>query len=561
MKYVFFIVVLFSSSIFVNAQSKYHIPDDSLRICLIDSFPVLFDANDSLIIDQARQFKLPIDCSNKRIQSLDGLRFFDSVTIVLLADNLLSSIDELSNLDLDSLVLNRNIFTSIDLYNFPNLNTLRIYNNQLTVINGLEATELTVLDCSHNRLAALSGLGSLSLERLKCSFNDLELLDLSGSNSTLEIIDAHDCQLSEINGLNNPSSLKRVELFLNNFSGTFDISRWTSLEQVLLGDNSLDSVILSNTLTSLNILGCNNNNFQKLPEIELIPALFDIRFIGNNLRFHDLERIVLYDAPGGLRFEILPQNAPLLITRDTTVSTRGSLLLVNDVDSTALHNVYTWRKDGFILQTGSSPFLEVVLDTISEGNIVITCEVSNTLSPLNTIAPYISIQYNVEVVECNRELVQNDIMIDFLSCQEGHNITILDTTWGTAPFQYNLVDVVTGREFISSKPHFEFLTAVMYQLSITDTFGCTNTLVEDIVLETDCANELIFTPNGDGEHDDIYIDSEGEGRFFTLRGVQIREMNLPDYWDGTDQDNRPVEEGYYIVTVGEEVSFLVFVKR
>ena len=31
MKYVFFIVVLFSSSIFVNAQSKYHIPDDSLR--------------------------------------------------------------------------------------------------------------------------------------------------------------------------------------------------------------------------------------------------------------------------------------------------------------------------------------------------------------------------------------------------------------------------------------------------------------------------------------------------------------------------------------------------
>lgn len=63
---------------------------------------------------------------------------------------------------------------------------------------------------------------------------------------------------------------------------------------------------------------------------------------------------------------------------------------------------------------------------------------------------------------------------------------------------------------------------------------------------------IVFTPDGDGEHDVLHIEESGNARIMNRNGVLIREFEAPGTWDGRDHDHRPAPSGAYLLQVDGE---------
>ena len=71
----------------------------------------------------------------------------------------------------------------------------------------------------------------------------------------------------------------------------------------------------------------------------------------------------------------------------------------------------------------------------------------------------------------------------------------------------------------------------------------------------------IFSPNGDGIHEEFFIDGTGSAKIFSPQGTLVREVHLPVYWDGTDRDGKLVNAGYYAIIINDTTYSNVTVVR
>ncbi len=285
-----------------------------------------------------------LDCEDKGIADLEGIRYFpnleylecsmNSLTRIDLSantallvlncdDNELTQIGGLGSLtDLESLSCSNNAVASLDLADLTRLEYLNCSgnrlaglavagkqdlsfldcsNNRLTDLNVTYCTALTELNCNDNELTGIEGLGSLTdLVGLSCSNNavasldladltSLQYLDCSGNRLTgltvtgKQELSLLDCRNNLLTNLNVTNSTALIELYCdhNELTGIEGLGSLTGLENLSCSDNAVASLDLAD-LTSLQYLDCSGNQLTEL-YIDTLNHLSYLYCQNNNL--------------------------------------------------------------------------------------------------------------------------------------------------------------------------------------------------------------------------------------------------------------------------------------
>ena len=134
----------------------------------------------------------------------------------------------------------------------------------------------------------------------------------------------------------------------------------------------------------------------------------------------------------------------------------------------------------------------------------------------------------------------------------------MDTSWNEFSFIYKTENTDSIRLEISSQTG----TVKKNDFAIDDVSIRKKTMkTEELILES-CLKDggemeidnrlLVFTPNGDGDHDEFIIDEMGIAQIVSLDGELIKIINTPGAWDGTDKNNNPVGAGYYAIVINNQ---------
>ena len=101
-----------------------------------------------------------------------------------------------------------------------------------------------------------------------------------------------------------------------------------------------------------------------------------------------------------------------------------------------------------------------------------------------------------------------------------------------------------------------------YILTIEDADGCIAAVEHAISIRKDCLKDYpVFSPNTDGLDDDYYIPYEGKAIVYDRNGIERTEFMAPAYWDGTDNNGKPLPMGTYLIIVDKkEVINITIVK-
>jgi hypothetical protein len=58
---------------------------------------------------------------------------------------------------------------------------------------------------------------------------------------------------------------------------------------------------------------------------------------------------------------------------------------------------------------------------------------------------------------------------------------------------------------------------------------------------------IIFSPNGDGNEDVVYIDGSGAAKIINKNGMELQSISLPYIWSGTDKNGKMLAPGLYYI--------------
>lgn len=84
----------------------------------------------------------------------------------------------------------------------------------------------------------------------------------------------------------------------------------------------------------------------------------------------------------------------------------------------------------------------------------------------------------------------------------------------------------------------DFLTSKKYAFQRENNYGNENVEVNET---------LIFSPNGDGVEDELYLEGKGEVFFYTRSGKELLHGVLPFVWNGKDENGNQLTPGLYFI--------------
>lgn len=187
-------------TILITQKAAVYFPDANFKAYMVANF----DLNgDGKISEYEASRITEIDCSNKNIQSLEGIQYCTALTSLACYNNQLTTLDVSKNTALVGLYCNNNRLTTLnvrkntalvsllcdynqlttlDVSNNTKLDWLSCFSNQLTTLNVRTNTALTHLVCGSNQLTSLDFSKNIALIYLSCSKNQLTTLDVSTTN-------------------------------------------------------------------------------------------------------------------------------------------------------------------------------------------------------------------------------------------------------------------------------------------------------------------------------------------------------------------------------------------
>lgn len=145
-------------------------PDENFRNFVLETFDT---DNDKALSASEIEAVTEIDCSNKSISSLEGIRYFTALKKLNCSGN------DVRKIDVTFLNL-----TSLNVSKCTSLINLYCNNNKLTSLNLTDCTHLYELYCYNNKLTSLDLTGCTQLYMLYCYNNNLTSLDLTGYSNT-----------------------------------------------------------------------------------------------------------------------------------------------------------------------------------------------------------------------------------------------------------------------------------------------------------------------------------------------------------------------------------------
>ncbi len=270
----------------VNADDELHIcknnfPDDNFRNYVSNGG---FDTeNNGYFSASEIESVKEIRCENSNIVSLQGIEFFNNLTVLKCYSNQIVTVDVSKNAALTELWCSNNQLTTLDVSNNTALTTLSCGSNQLGSLDVSNNVKLTELSCYDSQLTSLDVSNNVELTELHCNNNQLTTLDVS-NNAALTTLSCISNQLTSLDVGNNT---KLTSLFCNNNQLTsLDISNNVELTVLYCYDNQLTSLDVSNN-TTLATLRCDSNQLTSL-NVSNNVKLTDLNCYGNQLTTLDV---------------------------------------------------------------------------------------------------------------------------------------------------------------------------------------------------------------------------------------------------------------------------------
>lgn len=236
------------------------IPDPNFRAYLISEFPNCFNSNQELDTLCAAtgigvNYYNSIVCSNKNIQTLDGIKYFKKISYVDCSNNNISNVDTMP-LSVTELNCSYNNITSIDNVS-SKIYSLDCSHNYIAIINNLFNLRGN-FNCSYNNITSISG-SSHNLGTFNCSHNQITSLPIIDSNVT-----NLNCSYNQLSTLNIDSNKVSRDYWYWYQKYTLDISHNQITQFPILG-------------TKFNNINCSNNlltnvSLKHIKGIELFNA-------------------------------------------------------------------------------------------------------------------------------------------------------------------------------------------------------------------------------------------------------------------------------------------------
>ncbi len=129
------------------------------------------------------------------------------------------------------------------------------------------------------------------------------------------------------------------------------------------------------------------------------------------------------------------------------------------------------------------------------------------------------------------------------------NIKQLDILNGEMPYIYRLENRVNSQLTKGVND----LREGDYMLTIEDAEGCVAAVEHPISIRKDCLTDYpVFSPNTDGIDDDYFIPYEGTAIVYDRNGIERARFAAPAYWDGSDDNGKPLPMGTYLIVVNKK---------
>ncbi len=196
-----------------------------------------------------------------QLYSLDGIKYFKSLTYLDCSKNTITELDLSQNTslielntsftnslkelniskctELDILECQGNRLTALDISQNAKLTTLKCYYNELTSLDVSKCTELDTLECQGNMLTTLDVSQNVKLTELNCSYNMLTNLDTSRNTALKALF----CDYNKLTDLDTGKNTSLTDLDCSyNMLTALDVSRNTVLKQCGFSCNPGDGI-------------------------------------------------------------------------------------------------------------------------------------------------------------------------------------------------------------------------------------------------------------------------------------------------------------------------------
>lgn len=508
---------------------KIAVPDKNFLAFLKKKYSDVIK-NDSLVLEEAKLIDGTFDCSEKNIQSLEGIQYFTSLEVLKANNNLLKTIPNISELkEITRIELTFNSLVTIpNLSNLPNLKTLFLYNNSLTSLPDLSGnTGLTQLIASNNFLTTLPELNTLvGLKKIDVGNNQLTTLPSIEKLTLLEELTVWKNQLQALPDLKYNVNLIKINAGTNNMVSTPDVSKNINLEEFSIDRNLLTEIPDVSNLTKL-----------KIAEFHL-----------NQLTFEDFIPLKGYPNFEDI-FIISPQ-------KDLKVSNQNGkefsdVTIHTGIDSSITNNIYEWYFNGNKIATTNKDLLTIPnITAANEGKYVVkitnpsfpgmTLRTDTFLVSLSSCLDWSKLTFNISGVNC---LGSGSLLIKL----EGEN---------PATLVYELKSQSTANTYTSSFGSFTGLSDESYNLKVSLDANCQKDFPEAIKIPLEPCDETFITPNNDGDKDGFFFSETGKVVIYDKSGNKIKEMSIPGEWNGTSEKGNVVPIGYYLANINNGANYI-----
>lgn len=534
--HIAFICILLVISSRVYSASVV-ITDPNFRQFLLDNHPSVLNPDQTLNTVAAGALNTPFKCVNKNLTNLSGIEYFTSITTLEVQKN--PGLQSIPNID-----------------GLTNITILGLDSNDLTILPNLSTlVNLKILSFHHNRIQSVPSIANLTqLEIFFVYSNNLTALpDLTNQTNLLNII----CNDNPLNSLPSLSSLVKLSVLVcqrTNISSIPDLTNCVLLEYFVCTNNNVTTVPNLSACTILKEFKVFRCKLTSLPNLSSFSSLNVINVSNNELTFEDLlplTSLACYPAS-----TISPQHPGNIKTIDAVALTNSELLLA--FDGTVSNNVYTWYKDGVFYSTTTENKLSFMPVNVNNQGIY-TCNVTNT-SPALTGTVLNAVAITLKVSPC---IISNNIEYNIINTDCSYPLQILinegSFTAGTSPYTYVVKNNIENKAF--NTPNLILKNEGTYDLIVSDARGCEVNFESKLVINRHEKCDPVFYPNGDGIADTYYIENSGTAKIYDRTGTLIKELSVPNNWDGTNTRGAAVNSGLYVIMINESISIRVTIIR
>ncbi|MBO9699505.1 MAG: leucine-rich repeat domain-containing protein [Sporocytophaga sp.] len=523
-----FIILFLGIQSILNAQN-ISIPDKNFLAFLKKEYSDVIK-NDSLILEEAKLIDGTLDCSEKNIQSLEGLQYFTSLEVLKANNNVIATLPDLSGLkELTRIELTFNNLISVpSLSNLTKLRTLFLYNNKLTSIPDLSGdTALVSLIASNNFLTALPELSTfVNLKKLDVGNNQITALPSIDNLTLLEELTVWKNQLQVLPDLQYNVNLIKINAGTNNIATTPDVSKNVNLQEF-----SLDRNLLT-----------------KAPDISTLTKLKKVEFHLNQFTFEDFTPLTGYPNFKNV-FIISPQKDLDVINQNGKEF--SDLTIRTGIDSSMNSNIYEWYFNGNKIATTNKDLLNIpYVTTASEGKYFV--KITNPSFPGVTLR---TDTFLVSVSTC-LDLSKLTFNISGINCLGTGSVLIKLEGENPATLVYELKSQSTANIYKSSFGSFTGLSDESYNLKVSLDANCQKEFPDAIKIPLEPCNETFITPNNDGDKDGFFFSETGKAVIYDKSGNKIKELSIPAEWNGTSEKGNLVAIGYYIANINNGENYI-----